>query len=272
MKKVALSLLIFSLNQAVTKEEFSEKKFLIEFLDDEEKAQALKELRQMANELAKAGQLKPDLLLDEDQNIVSGLEDIYFSFEGLDLSEEQFQGECPVCLTSTSSKPFVDACGKGHYIHKKCAADWKGRRCVLCREKIPTKNLEEIGIKTKLLLEAARQGDEEGILESLSDGVEVDASEKNGDTALVLASMKNRPNVVRLLIQNGANVNHANSIGRTSLMAASFANNPEIVKILIQNGADVNAVSNSAETALKLTLPGPSDEVIEILKAAGAEK
>ena len=71
-------------------------------MDDEEKAQALKELRQMANELAKAGQLKPDLLLDEDQNIVSGLEDIYFSFEGLDLSEEQFQGECPVCLTSTS--------------------------------------------------------------------------------------------------------------------------------------------------------------------------
>ena len=72
----------------------------------------------------------------------------------------------------------------------------------------------------------------------------------NGDTLLKIASLKDRYDAVKLLIELGANVNAVNSSGRTALHSACHAGNLESAKLLLDTNSIINIKDNDGSTPL----------------------
>ena len=85
------------------------------------------------------------------------------------------------------------------------------------------------------LLGAARDGNIQRVEEILgNDDTDVDDTDKDGATALILASISGHLAIVQLLINLGANLNHQDKVNRwTSLMQATFYSHNSIVSLLI---------------------------------------
>ena len=70
--------------------------------------------------------------------------------------------------------------------------------------------------------------------------VDLNASNKEGLTALMLASQCGSLLTVRQLTEYGANLNVSDQNGMTALMWASQEGHLEIVQYLLYNGAELN--------------------------------
>lgn len=94
---------------------------------------------------------------------------------------------------------------------------------------------------------AAQAGDLTEMRRLLDGGADVNALDRNGNTALKYASAEPRPEAMRLLIQHGAAVNLADNYGFTPLHCAAghgfYDEALEMVELLISHGADVNGRS-----------------------------
>ena len=97
---------------------------------------------------------------------------------------------------------------------------------------------------------ATGAGDIEAVKQHLAKGMDVDAKNKDGATALHVAAILGQYEVAELLIQKGANVNVSGDDGGTALHAAAFLGQYEFAKLLVQKGADVNARKNDGVTAM----------------------
>jgi ankyrin repeat protein len=122
-----------------------------------------------------------------------------------------------------------------------------------------------------LLRNAARKGESEKVRDLLKSGVDVNAKNEAGYTALMFAAMLGHAGVVDSLIEAGADVNAKNKQQATALMGAVAGGDTEIVKALLRAGADVNVVSTLGDTALTMAAKsGDGAEIVEILRDAGA--
>lgn len=119
------------------------------------------------------------------------------------------------------------------------------------------------------VLRAARGGDAE-LKALLNRGVNINATDEDGETALMEAADSRNAETVRVLIANGANVNAADEDGETALMIAADEGNAEVVRLLIEAGANVNARDEDGETALDKAIDERNHQVAEQLRAAGA--
>lgn len=152
----------------------------------------------------------------------------------------------------------------------------------------------------KALLEATKDNDLEELKALLKKGADVNAQDKDGWTALliaiflghqeiakrlVLAKAKDAKNfcgtalilaikedyleIAKLLAEKGADVQGKD--GRTALMSAISGGHQEIAEILIQTGANVNAQDKDGWTALMEANLKNHQKVVKILVQAGAE-
>lgn len=119
------------------------------------------------------------------------------------------------------------------------------------------------------------------------DGIDVNAKNSDGYTALILASSNGRTEIVAMLLDAGANVNartNTNYWGSTALIRASENKHTEIVAMLLDNGADVNATDDDGDTALMRVINCNAEddrpwyqveydiiEIVEMLLTAGAD-
>lgn len=104
------------------------------------------------------------------------------------------------------------------------------------------------------LIEAARDGDVQAVLDLLASGADPDAATGDGMTALHWAAERDQPRVAGVLLDAGATVNPGTRIGGyTPLHLASRRGHTGMVRTLLAAGADVHAVTtNSGVTALHL--------------------
>jgi len=86
---------------------------------------------------------------------------------------------------------------------------------------------------------AAGKGDIVKVKESLAQGSEVNAKDRDGYTPLSWAVGSGRIDVVKLLIEQGADVNAKERDGWTPLLSAAKKGHFQIAKLLIEKGADV---------------------------------
>jgi ankyrin repeat protein len=104
-------------------------------------------------------------------------------------------------------------------------------------------------------------------------GVGLDSENKDGKTALHVAALKNRIEVVKFLVKKGAKVDIRDNRKRTAFLDAARHWYTEIVKILKENGADVNQVTGRNRwSALHLAAEKDILETVKYLVKPGAEK
>jgi len=106
-------------------------------------------------------------------------------------------------------------------------------------------------------------------------GANIDAKNNQGETALMLASANGNRNAVVELIKAEADVNARDDKGKTVLEHAFSGQQKRVIKALIKAGADVNATNNQGETVL---LRGPWwewwewwDDAVKVFIKAGAD-
>ena len=97
-------------------------------------------------------------------------------------------------------------------------------------------------------LYAARDGDVTTVVRMLRDGMPVDVSYRL--TALHLATLENRTDVIKHLLHEGADVNRQGYNKNTPLHYAARGNNIKVVRMLIDNGADINLKDSRNKTPL----------------------
>jgi uncharacterized protein len=121
------------------------------------------------------------------------------------------------------------------------------------------------------LADAAEQGDKAGIRQLLGAGVDVNAAQADGTTALHWAAYRDDAETIALLVRAGANVNAVNRYGVPPLAQACTNGNPAIVKLLLQAGADANATLKGGESVLMLAARSGNVEAVTALLARGAK-
>lgn len=94
---------------------------------------------------------------------------------------------------------------------------------------------------TKLLHQAAVDGDIEQVKLHISIGTDTNAKDKDGCTLLHLAAGYGYKDVVELLIANGANVNTKDEKDRAPLHLAARNGHKDVAEFLIAKGSDINA-------------------------------
>lgn len=104
----------------------------------------------------------------------------------------------------------------------------------------------------KALMEAAALGDLETIDTLVGAGVDLDARDEEGGTAVMAAIEEERPRAVKMLLDDGAKVNSADLEGRTALMVAAKKGSANMLKLLVQRGADIDMKDKKGRTALSI--------------------
>lgn len=82
----------------------------------------------------------------------------------------------------------------------------------------------------------------------------INRQNNDDDTALMLASSKNKPESVQLLLDQQADPNIKNNKGSTALILAAYAGHDNIVNKLLNHGADPNIQNNTLKTALTVAV------------------
>ena len=121
-----------------------------------------------------------------------------------------------------------------------------------------------------LLIKAAKEGNTAIVERILAvDGVDVNAKNNEGETALICAANFGRTEIAKLLLAvPGIDVNAKDRFERTALIRAAEEVHTEIVKLLLAvPGIDVNAKDMDGETALLCAVLRDRTEIAKLLLA-----
>ena len=121
------------------------------------------------------------------------------------------------------------------------------------------------------LADAAEMRDGTLIRGLLQEGVDVNAPQVDGMTALHWAVYNDDADLAGLLVRSGADVNAENRYGVPPLSLASTNGNATVVSLLLDAGADPNESLQGGETVLMTAARTGSLEAVKELLAKGAD-
>jgi uncharacterized protein len=121
------------------------------------------------------------------------------------------------------------------------------------------------------LIDAARHQDHRAVLALLKEGIDVNATQPDGATALHWAAYWNDPRTADLLIGAGADVNAKNELGATPLWLASSQGSPVMVERLLKAGANPNLALPGGETPLMSAARAGMTDAVRLLLDRGAD-
>lgn len=120
------------------------------------------------------------------------------------------------------------------------------------------------------MLMASEKGHKNIVEFLLKRGVNIDAQDRQGETALMCASRYERKDIVKLLLDKGANIEARNNAGWTALMEASRFEHEDIVELLLDHGADTETVDQEGFTVLLYACRHEHKNIVELLLNRGA--
>lgn len=128
------------------------------------------------------------------------------------------------------------------------------------------------------LFECSAAGDVQRVKKLIAKGADVNATNKVGSTALMLASRDSGLEVMEILIDSGANIDTQNSQGRTALMNAAKNGQRKAIRLLLDHNADLHIKDEDDNTALKwaqwhrVVDQAAAKEIEDVLTKAGAKQ
>ena len=133
---------------------------------------------------------------------------------------------------------------------------------------------EKDGERTTPLLVAVRWHNKEAVETLVRFGSKATARDKYGETELttLLNDSRDQTEIVRPLLESGVDVNAANIYGLTALMRASRAQPGPVIEMLIKHGANVNAKDYRGDTALGVANENLNADAARVLVKAGARQ
>ncbi|HEX8989609.1 MAG TPA: ankyrin repeat domain-containing protein [Rhodocyclaceae bacterium] len=90
------------------------------------------------------------------------------------------------------------------------------------------------------ILIAASQDQTAKVVELLQRGMDVNTSDRNGDTLAAIAARNGNDELLDFLIRNRANVSKRNKYGDSPIMLATMQGHPATVRRLLEAGADIH--------------------------------
>lgn len=120
------------------------------------------------------------------------------------------------------------------------------------------------------LHQAAADNDVAAVRALLSAGAEIDARDRKGRTALLVATHGNKVEAAAL-IEAGANVNAKDDIDDSPYLYAGARGHLEILKMTLAHGADLESTNRYGGTALIPAAERGHVETVRTLIAAGVE-
>jgi hypothetical protein len=129
--------------------------------------------------------------------------------------------------------------------------------------------LEGLGIlySQESFIERAVKGNTSALQLFLLAGMNPNVRDKNGSTALIIASEQGYNDCVSLLLSKKADLNSQNNNGLSALMLAAVTGRTRIVADLLTAGADIKIQDKNGKTALMLAEEHNKDDVIWLIKA-----
>jgi ankyrin repeat protein len=127
-----------------------------------------------------------------------------------------------------------------------------------------------LGAERATLADAEEHRDKARVRTLLQTGVDVNAAQIDGTTALHWAAYHDDAETAALLVRAGAHVNAVNRYGLPPLSVACSNGSAGVVKLLLASGADPNATMKSGETVLMLAARSGNLEAVNALLARGA--
>lgn len=99
-------------------------------------------------------------------------------------------------------------------------------------------------------------------------GLQIDAANANGETALMMAALRGRLDWVQRLLALGAAVNRS---GWTPLHYAASGPEPKVIALLLERGAAIDAVAPTGHTVLMMAAGYGTIDGTQLLLARGAD-
>ncbi len=110
------------------------------------------------------------------------------------------------------------------------------------------------------------------LIAALADrGLDIDATDSAGRSALILAAQNGRTATASLLIARHADLNHLDSLHQSALMKAARYGHADIVKLLVGAGANLALATETGNTALMLASEaGRTESATALLRVSNA--
>lgn len=136
----------------------------------------------------------------------------------------------------------------------------------------PTSEMEDTSRPGVPIHEAALSGNIDAVDAHINIGTDIDASNAEGHTPLMLAAFNGHTKVVEKLLDTGADINKTDNKSLTPLHFAASGPSPETVELLLTHGAKVNAIDDIEDfTPLMYAASEGNTEVVKALLNHGAD-
>lgn len=121
---------------------------------------------------------------------------------------------------------------------------------------------------------AAKQGDADSLAAQIDAGADVDALDRFGQSALMLAAQRGSLQAVRILIAAGANLDRTAKFGLSAMMLAVVNDHGAVARELAAAGANLRLTGSGApgftgKTAAQLARDRGEDALAEALSPSG---
>lgn len=119
---------------------------------------------------------------------------------------------------------------------------------------------------SKELGSAIADGDIAAVQTIISGGADINASNKDGETPLMIAALEGRIAVVKFLVEKGAHIDSIDGLGATPLLYAAEGGSLDVITFLVEKGADPTAATKNGDTALTISRAKNNRKAVDYLK------